>query len=119
MDKKRLQELAGILQENRLPNIKAVDPWGVATPSSYEVAELIIESMIQFYYDEPGEFGNHREFLANTIGQDGKYFDLQWEEFSEVLRDLVKTRIVTELPQRLKKVRREDVAHKRQQKDEI
>lgn len=125
MNKKRLQKLAGILQEQHVsPNpfsrsVGTTDPWGIVTDAMTDkIANAIVASYVGFYYDELGsEWSNSREFLAKSMGENWDGFDEQWSMFAEYLHSLVRPKVIEKLPQQLKRERRIDVAHKRRQRD--
>jgi len=121
VNKKRLQKLAGILQE-QIPSRhgqKPTDPWGITTDVMVDkLVNAIVASYVEFYYNELGsEWSNSREFLAKSMGENWDGFDEQWPMFAEYLYSVVRPKVIEKLPQQLKRERRMDVADKRRRRD--
>ncbi|KKM23718.1 hypothetical protein LCGC14_1612300 [marine sediment metagenome] len=107
MDKKRLLELAGIVQEQQKADFSQI------SIVNY-LGEQIIDSMVEHYFElkQTGEIESESDFIEIMEDSFRDQYDFIVNEFYS----RTKFKVLDELPQRLKQVRRELLAQKRQRK---
>ncbi len=108
MNKKRLLELAGIVQEQQkadFSQMSIVNYFG----------ERIIDSMVDHYFElrQIGEIKSDSDFIEIMEDSFRDQYDFIVNEFYS----RTKVEVLDGLPQRLKQVRRELLAQKRQRKE--